>query len=249
ATWSRTFPASLAAGYHCTPHPWMKAGVRVGEPGKAAPVLRQGAAASMKMAAGAPPPVARSGNGPVTVPVNIVEPSLSDAMGWGFAPKVVDLKAGDTVVWRNTGTMEHSVTGDGGAAFDAGLIKPAATFERKFDAPGVYAYHCTPHPWMKGIVRVATADGGAVPAISAGTDSAPSGGSGQASAAPAESARSIPGHILGKIKAHGSTAVAKLGWALLLSALLVGFTLLLSWVWEYPVPATARIQTGRDLIR
>ncbi|HEV8627017.1 MAG TPA: plastocyanin/azurin family copper-binding protein, partial [Acidimicrobiia bacterium] len=248
-TWSKTFPASLSVGYHCTPHPWMKGGVRVAEPGKAAPALRLSAATSANTAAGAAPPlVQRSGSGPVTVPVNIVEPTLSDAMSWGFAPKVVDVKAGDTVVWKNMGTIEHSVTADAGA-FDAGLIKPGATFERKFDTPGVYAYHCTPHPWMKGIVRVASAEGGAVPAIPAGLDTAGSGGGSGQAASPAESALSLPGHIIGKINGHGGNATVKLGWALLLCALAVGFTILLSWVWQYPVPAAARIQTARDLIR
>jgi plastocyanin len=245
-TWSRTFPASLSVGYHCTPHPWMKGGVRVAEPGKAAPALRLSSAIPTDTAAAAAPaPVHRSGSGPVTVPVNIVEPNLSDAMSWGFAPKVVDIKAGDSVVWTNTGTLEHSVTADGGA-FDTGLIKPAGTFERKFDTPGTYAYHCTPHPWMKGVIRVSDTEGGAPPPLpDLGAPLAP----GEQAAGPtAEHAQSSPLHILAKDRSHGNAA-AKLGWALLFSALTVGFTILLSWAWQYPVPAGAKIQSARDLIR
>jgi len=244
ATWSRTFPAFLSVAYHCTPHPWMRGGLRVAEPGKSAPVLRLSAAGPTAGAAGAAPaPVRREGTAPITAPVNIVEPSLSDAMNWAFAPKVVDIKVGDTVAWKNTGTLEHSVTADGGA-FDAGLIKPAGTFERKFDTPGTYAYHCTPHPWMKGVVRVSDAEGAAPPALpEIGAPLAP----GEQAAGPrAETAQSSPLHIL-KAGSHGNAAV-KLGWVLLLSALALGFTLLLSWAWEYPAPAGARIQSARDMI-
>src|SRR5437762_9540486 len=142
----------------------MKARVRVAEPGKPAPAPPDLAPSRRSAAASAPAPAAvrRAGSGPVTVAVNIVEPDISDAMGWGFAPKVTDVKAGDTVVWHNTGTLQHTVTAD---AFDAGPVNPGATWSRTFDTPGVYAYHCTPHPWMKGVVRVTAADGGEVPAL------------------------------------------------------------------------------------
>ena len=237
ATFTRSFTAAAFVGYHCTPHPWMKGILRVaaltGPPPSPPPGLRSAAGAS---AAPAPPPEpARQGSGPVTHTVNIVEPSLSDAMSWGFNPKVLDVRAGDTVVWRNTGSMQHSVTADGGS-FDAGLVDPGKQFTRLFDTPGVYAYHCTPHPWMKGIVRVASAEGGAVPA---GLETEGSGGTGQpAAASAAGTALAAPLDIFGKVTSRGNPA-AKLGWALLLCALAVGLTILTSWAWQYPVPAGA----------
>ena len=163
-TWKRTFTAPAFVDYHCTPHPWMKAVVRVaaltgGRPPGAPAGSRIAAAA--KIAAPPPEPV-RQGSGPVTHTVNIVEPSLTDAMSWGFNPSIVDARAGDTIVWHNTGTLQHSVTAD---TFDAGLIDPGKTFSRLFDQPGVYAFHCTPHPWMKGVVRVTSAEGGAPPPL------------------------------------------------------------------------------------
>jgi plastocyanin len=228
AVWSRTFGASLAVGYHCTPHPWMKGGARVAEPGKSAPALRISAATSPGAAtAAAPASVQRSGPGPVTVPVNIVEPSLSEAMSWGFAPKVVDVKAGDTVVWKNTGTMEHTVTADSGA-FDAGLIKPAASFQRTFDAPGTYAYHCTPHPWMTGVIRVTNADGGAPPPLPADVGAGGPGVPAQAGTSPVDAVKAFPGRLLGTIEHHGGNAATKLGWALLVSAAAVALTVGLS---------------------
>jgi|GEM_PF-2834791 len=231
-TWSRTFGATAFVDYHCTPHPWMKGIVRVatlaGGPPPAPPAGMSGARASL----GAPPPAAvREGSGPVTHPVNIVEPNLADAMGWGFNPAVVDIRAGDLVEWRNTGTLQHSVTSD---SFNPGLqwlVDPGQRFVHQFTVPGVYAYHCTPHPWMKGIVRVASAEGGAVPAIPAGLGSDGSGGHPAASTA---GAVPVPLHILADATRHAGPA-GKVGIALLLAAAAVGLTMLLSWAWAGPI--------------
>jgi plastocyanin len=210
----------------------MKGVLRVASPTGPPPAPSPGTVTAAGAAAAPPPPQpVREGGGPATQTVNIVEPSLSDAMGWGFNPKVVDVRAGDTVVWRNTGTMAHTVTAD---AFDS-PVDPGKTFSRLFDTPGVYAYHCTPHPWMKGIVRVSNAEGGAAPAIPADIESAGPGGSGHSAADSASS----PLHLLARVTHHGSAA-AKLGWILLMLATAVGFTILLGWAWEYPTPTAVR---------
>jgi len=226
-TWSRRFPTAVAVGYHCTPHPWMKGVIRVSEPGQAPPALAASTtrtAAAMTMAA-APAGVPRAGSGPVTVPVNIVEPNLADAMGWGFAPKDVDVKAGDTIVWHNTGTLQHSITAD---TFDAGLVDPGHTFSRRFDTPGVYTYHCTPHPWMKGVVRVASAEDGSVPAVPAGLEQGPPGGGGGTQAStpdvPAGLARALP--LRNFPSPVEQRTALKLGLALLVSAAVIGLTAL-----------------------
>jgi plastocyanin len=57
------------------------------------------------------------------------------------------------VRWINEDQVEHSVTADS-AAFDSGLIEPGRSYERVFDRPGEYAYHCTPHPFMTARVIV-----------------------------------------------------------------------------------------------
>ncbi len=65
----------------------------------------------------------------------------------------VRVKVGSRVRWVNQDQLQHSVTSDDGA-FDSGLIDPGQTFERTFDRPGAYPYHCTPHPFMHGRVTV-----------------------------------------------------------------------------------------------
>jgi plastocyanin len=79
------------------------------------------------------------------------EPDLTN---WHFDPAEVTVTPGSVVVWVNRGKEDHTVTADD-QSFDSGYKKKGASFERAFPRPGRYAYHCAPHPWMKGTVIVA----------------------------------------------------------------------------------------------
>ena len=70
-----------------------------------------------------------------------------------FGASEVRVRAGAQVRWVNGDQVQHSVTAEDGA-FDSGLIDPGRSFERVFDRPGTYSYHCTPHPFMHGRVIV-----------------------------------------------------------------------------------------------
>jgi plastocyanin len=70
-----------------------------------------------------------------------------------FATPLVEALTGDTVMWMNESSRPHTVTATDGA-FDSGRIFVTATFEQRFAAPGVFAYHCTLHPSMTGEVDV-----------------------------------------------------------------------------------------------
>jgi plastocyanin len=59
-----------------------------------------------------------------------------------FSPATVRIRRGETVTWRNSNAMVHTVTG---AGFDSGNMASGATFSRTFDRPGTYNYHCKPH--------------------------------------------------------------------------------------------------------
>ncbi|MEI7925665.1 MAG: plastocyanin/azurin family copper-binding protein [Chloroflexota bacterium] len=55
------------------------------------------------------------------------------------------------VRWTNNDTVEHDVIlADGSSP----VIAPGASFERRFDRPGTYAYSCSFHPFMTGTVVV-----------------------------------------------------------------------------------------------
>ncbi|MFB6273812.1 MAG: plastocyanin/azurin family copper-binding protein [Salinibacter sp.] len=91
-----------------------------------------------------------------------------------FKPDTVRIKVGETVRWKNTSVIVHTVTADpekatmekslrlpeGAAAFHSGRMKPKETFEHTFETPGRYRYFCVPHEAaMRGTIIVAPADG------------------------------------------------------------------------------------------
>jgi copper-containing nitrite reductase len=71
-----------------------------------------------------------------------------------FGPKTVTIKAGMSVVFKNTDVgMAHSVFGEKGE-FASPMLTPGAAFEKRFDQKGVIRFQCAPHPWMKGTIIV-----------------------------------------------------------------------------------------------
>jgi uncharacterized repeat protein (TIGR01451 family) len=89
---------------------------------------------------------------PATVGGQIVQPS-DNALSWGFLPTSITIHVGDTVIWTNQGSIQHTVTADDGS-FDSGVIGTGATWSMTFSTAGTYSFHCAPHPWMKGTVVV-----------------------------------------------------------------------------------------------
>ena len=70
-----------------------------------------------------------------------------------FTQEHIEIAAGTTVRWTNNDQLQHTVTANDGS-WDSGLINPGATWSHTFTQPGEYAFHCTPHPFMKGVVVV-----------------------------------------------------------------------------------------------
>ncbi len=70
-----------------------------------------------------------------------------------FWPQRLEITTGTTVAWTNRDQLMHTVTADDGS-WDSGEIAPNATWRRTFDTPGTYTFHCTPHPFMTGVVVV-----------------------------------------------------------------------------------------------
>jgi amicyanin len=76
---------------------------------------------------------------------------------FAFAPANIVVDAGTTVTWTNYDSVGHTVTSDDGDELDSPLFGKNKTFSHTFDEPGEYAYHCAPHPYMKGLVTVRAA--------------------------------------------------------------------------------------------
>lgn len=79
--------------------------------------------------------------------------------GLRFMPDTVRVHVGDTVTWKNTSQLVHTVTGSpekatmagsarlpkGAKPFDSGLLVPGKEFSHRFDVVGTYSYFCQPH--------------------------------------------------------------------------------------------------------
>jgi plastocyanin len=70
-----------------------------------------------------------------------------------FPEDTIVVTAGQAVRWNNADPLGHTITFDGGE-HGSELINPGNGFVHRFDRPGTYTYHCTPHPFMKGVVVV-----------------------------------------------------------------------------------------------
>jgi plastocyanin len=70
-----------------------------------------------------------------------------------FQPARLDIPVGTTVVWTNDGQVVHTVSAEQGG-FDSGPIGPGERRSITFSQSGTFPFHCTPHPFMRGVVVV-----------------------------------------------------------------------------------------------
>jgi plastocyanin len=91
---------------------------------------------------------------------------MNDALQ--FEPAEVTVSVGDTVTWRNVGTLGHTITADPGRAsdpsnvelpdgaeeFDSGNVMEGEEFTHTFTEPGTYRYFCVPHEGAHMVAEV-----------------------------------------------------------------------------------------------
>ena len=121
--------------------------------------------------------------------VEMTEGSQSDINSWGFTPPEVTINVGESITWKNSGSIAHTATATGGQ-FDTGNLAPGESKSVTVSTTGTFAYQCTPHPWMKGSVTVLAAAAAApapAPAAQPAAQPAP-----PAAAAPAAQAQPTP---------------------------------------------------------
>jgi plastocyanin len=70
-----------------------------------------------------------------------------------FQPDRLEVPAGTTITWVNNGQVIHTVSAEN-REFDSGSIEPGARRSITFSRPGNFPFHCTPHPFMRGVVVV-----------------------------------------------------------------------------------------------
>lgn len=90
-----------------------------------------------------------------------------------YSPETVRIRVGETVRWRNTSDVLHTVTADparaanrdnvglpeGAETFHSGDMAPGAVFEHTFRVAGTYRYICVPHELAGMIGTVIVTDG------------------------------------------------------------------------------------------
>jgi plastocyanin len=73
--------------------------------------------------------------------------------GFAYQPAILQVAAGDTVVWINRDVVPHTATRDG-RGWDSGSIDAEQSW-RLVAAPGdSQAYYCVFHPNMRGVLAV-----------------------------------------------------------------------------------------------
>lgn len=87
------------------------------------------------------------------IPIS-TENKIIEIKNFAYSPSILTIKKGDTVTWTNMDSVKHTVTSDTGKELDSQLLTNGESYSHTFDTAGIFAYHCTPHPYMKARVIV-----------------------------------------------------------------------------------------------
>lgn len=93
----------------------------------------------------------------VTVPETgvMAEETRIEIKDFKYAPATITVKPGTVITVTNLDVTGHSVTSDDKTSFDTGVLSKdkSANFTAP-TKPGTYAFHCIPHPSIKGTLIV-----------------------------------------------------------------------------------------------
>ena len=123
-------------------------------------LLGAGASLAIGLAAcgnGAPATSGSGGGGPcpgtASASAGTADATVDGTDQLTFAPNTTTVKVGQTVVWKNTGTVLHNITFSQGCLTD-GAFQPGGSWSIKFTQAGSYDYQCTIHPGMTAKLSV-----------------------------------------------------------------------------------------------
>jgi plastocyanin len=81
-----------------------------------------------------------------------------DMKNTAFSMATIKIKKGTKVVWTNQDSIRHNVVADDSNGNNLptsnDTIGKGQTYTFTFNAIGVVKYHCTPHPFMSGMIEV-----------------------------------------------------------------------------------------------
>jgi plastocyanin len=74
---------------------------------------------------------------------------------FSFSPPRLSVAVGTTVVWKNQDDMPHTIVNDAKPReFKSSPIDSGEQFSWTFSKAGTYAYFCSLHPRMTGVITV-----------------------------------------------------------------------------------------------
>jgi plastocyanin len=76
-----------------------------------------------------------------------------DTKNYAYAPDPVTVKPGDTVLFKNSDGVAHTVTASD-RSFDSGKVDGGSSWSHVFDKAGTYTYFCVYHTYMRGTIVV-----------------------------------------------------------------------------------------------
>ena len=118
--------------------------MRTGTKRFALALVRAGALLPTAAVVGAGPAAGASAGKPAT-PRVVID-------GLKNEPETLTVRRGDTIIWTNKDPFPHTVTAPG--KFDSHDIPAGGSWKYVARTAGDYAYICTLHPNMKGMLRV-----------------------------------------------------------------------------------------------
>lgn len=71
-----------------------------------------------------------------------------------YSPATVEVEEGGVVLWTNNDAMPHNVQINDPFKIVGNMLRAGQQMAIKFNKAGEYPYSCTPHPFMKGGVKV-----------------------------------------------------------------------------------------------
>ncbi len=89
-------------------------------------------------------------------PAEQTAPDQINIKDFAFAPKTMTIKKGTKITWTNKDSAHHDITPDQESAdfMASKLLAQGESYSFTFEKAGTYAYHCSPHPYMKASIEV-----------------------------------------------------------------------------------------------
>ncbi len=71
-----------------------------------------------------------------------------------FTPSQITIRKGTTITWINNDIAKHTISSNDLKTMNSPLLAKGDKYNYTFTKVGTYSYHCEPHPYMKGTIKV-----------------------------------------------------------------------------------------------